>query len=607
MELSEQDRNLLAQWADSNQGRRMLGSFRVGPEQSEQDKRLMVHRPDANQNRPVHDLIEAVPSVASATAEFLEPASLTYANAARKAYDQGDWGAYGANTVAGMATAVPEILMAGTAAPIAKGLDRAILSPLSRVAMDAVNSIGKRAPDISPAAFGGAVTAGAVMQPGEAEASPAGFYSRLERFLSSPKLQRSGSGKQWLNTLRNSPDVPSPELNIRGVDRFLKEASDNPVGLGELRDFVEKNPIPLSHRLLKGAASPYEGLTLPGDKSNYTTNLFNLTSPEELYTSGHYGTQNGKNLAFHTRTTDRDFGDGPMKFLEEVQSDWAKKIRKYGEMLPEEEYEKRMDTLLSEHDALRAFARDRHVQPGENVNSYLDELLELESKIRATRTQISDLASVQDHGAPPLPFAEEVGGTPLYAQIGFRKALLDAAEEDLPTLGWTTGDQQVRRYWGDDPMEWDPTKKAGMEKAYDKDLLKIAQRENRRIMGDKDAIQRTSREGFDIDGADAQYYLNDLDELFGNTPSRGKILRTAENFMEEKIDRYDVLRELVQQGVRPNIALNIANEIEALRKPREPFWQMSLPKEVRDRINKEGLPFMGVGALNMAAGEEDAP
>ena len=67
--------------------------------------------------------------------------------------------------------------------------------------------------------------------------------------------------------------------------------------------------------------------------------------------------------------------------------------------------------------------------------------------------------------APQMPFEQKKGSG--WAQLGIKRALIEAAEKDYDTLAMTTGQQQVDRYAKaiEDP--------SGFYKRYDRDYIKI--------------------------------------------------------------------------------------------------------------------------------------
>ena len=73
--------------------------------------------------------------------------------------------------------------------------------------------------------------------------------------------------------------------------------------------------------------------------------------------------------------------------------------------------------------------------------------------------------TLNENKVPEMPFKQRKGSG--WAQLGIKRALIEAAEKDYDTLAMTTGQQQVDRYA--EAIE----DSSGFYKRYDRDYIKI--------------------------------------------------------------------------------------------------------------------------------------
>jgi len=170
--------------------------------------------------------------------------------------------------------------------------------------------------------------------------------------------------------------------------------------------------------------SPHEFVVeknLPGDQPDTEIGPIHETEQEARdylakleanpgnYRSSHW---DESNVFAHARLTDRTTKDGKkILFIEEIQSDWAKEARKYGELTETEQ--KRYDEL-------------KKIPPHKRQPEESDELDALITKV--------------DKGVPSHPLLKH------WMPIVLKRLLRYAAENGYDGIAWTTGEQQTDRY-----------------------------------------------------------------------------------------------------------------------------------------------------------------
>jgi hypothetical protein len=315
------------------------------------------------------------------------------------------------------------------------------------------------------------------------------------------------------------------------------------------------------------------------------------------YRAPHFGnaTADNQNLAFHTRTNERQLPSGEKAYhIEEIQSDWAQKARDSGTYDPNNPYE-----VFDPRDPNTASYISRHptLEEARQAAHELDETGTIANFHDASRGRVQG-----------QPFAEEQGGIPLYAHTAFRKNLFDAAEADSDYLTWTTGKQQSDRYSGH--------AEEGMSNFYDSKMKKIAEREARRLgLDPKEVIVKVPYKeagGFSdgtLDMAD-EYVIQDILEQ-NYTAMRGNLEGDTEALSE--LDRWYESIPKTDEGYRNAfrwIEEQTGGEIDTTLHPAlqtllssggDEVWAMKLSPEVRKKIREKGLPFMGVAATAGAA------
>jgi len=145
-------------------------------------------------------------------------------------------------------------------------------------------------------------------------------------------------------------------------------------------------------------------------------------SPEaQQFTGGHYS---DPNILAHIRTTDRMTPDGKkILFLEEVQSDWQKRLRDADKA--------QADPTTTWNYQASKILHDKGI--GEHApltKQQVDNPDSLRGGMEATRAA----------NVPDAPLARN------YHELALKRMMRIAADEGYDGIGWTTGDQQAKRY-----------------------------------------------------------------------------------------------------------------------------------------------------------------
>ena len=162
--------------------------------------------------------------------------------------------------------------------------------------------------------------------------------------------------------------------------------------------------------------------------------------------------------------------------LDELQSDVHKAGSKFGYMSKKQQnlkaqLEKRRIAIVeklkeTEGKLVRA---DLNIFKTETDNQEIAQLKAEMSRLTEKRSELLDEAFAQltlnENKVPEMPFKQRKGSG--WAQLGIKRALIEAAEKDYDTLAMTTGQQQVDRYA--EAIE----DSSGFYKRYDRDYIKI--------------------------------------------------------------------------------------------------------------------------------------
>lgn len=290
--------------------------------------------------------------------------------------------------------------------------------------------------------------------------------------------------------------IGTPERDTSAQWKMIQKAvGKNTVDLNELHDIKYEN------------RDTYYVWQVDGDlgRSNSTLQEAKLTAnyharnnraikrSKNNFTKGHYAEDN---VLTHIRFNDRTDENGKrMLFIEEVQSDWHQKGRRFGysdksEKLRKEaeskiaEIEEKIDELIDKHNlrlfltkypnGMGASERFRHSaaivrfkdyykwvtdfefwgNDGQSYPSWFDDAAvnkfkKIDSGLpkNQIRSWIMDHDSLKmkiregfDTGIPDAPFKKS------WHELALKRMLRYAAENGYDTIGWTTGEQQADRY-----------------------------------------------------------------------------------------------------------------------------------------------------------------
>lgn len=151
-------------------------------------------------------------------------------------------------------------------------------------------------------------------------------------------------------------------------------------------------------------------------------------APKDFSQPGHFP---DKNPLAHNRFTDHTLPNGEkVRFIEEMQSDWHQRGRKYSYQGPER------DALKRELDEINnKLNTDEAYQQGQSTTANLDERLRLSNRA-------NEIRHATDNAVPDAPFKKTEDWTELNL-----KSIIDQAHKDgIDRIAWTTGDQQAARY-----------------------------------------------------------------------------------------------------------------------------------------------------------------
>lgn len=244
------------------------------------------------------------------------------------------------------------------------------------------------------------------------------------------------------------------------------------------------DPVALNKAAMDSYGTTWD--QLPDYRRDLIINSTDKSRFGPLYQSSHW---DEPNVLFHLRTSSPLHDDpamGYQPFLEELQSDWGQAGRKSGFKTPFPESERnsmyaqgktadnaKLEALRELNHYLAGYDESdikswpsiaRPVEEWVGLEGLPDEIRQaakryvengaLADSIKADYNKRFDLAT---NGLNPAPL---VTNTNDWASAGIRRWLLDAAQQDAPSLAWTTGAQQSARYQGHAPE--------GMSGFYDK-------------------------------------------------------------------------------------------------------------------------------------------
>jgi len=180
----------------------------------------------------------------------------------------------------------------------------------------------------------------------------------------------------------------------------------------------------------------------------------------EVPTGHNYGDSTlDLNRLFHARVKDREIVGGKSLFIEELQSDWHQAGRKKGYATKQPAFEdlslEQLRDLLQKNDPNGVWTdEDRIAEFGEGSELTKPEALEqLKTWEDEDPGSISFLMNkFKPAGVPDAPFKKD------WHELGMKRMLQEAVDNDYESLSWTTGKQQADRYNLSkhiDALQWD--------------------------------------------------------------------------------------------------------------------------------------------------------
>jgi len=342
-----------------------------------------------------------------------------------------------------------------------------------------------------------------------------GFFSMAEK--KAMEIQRGkGTGAEFINELK-SKGVTEDELNWTGFNdefagkpKVTKEEVVSHLNVNRLdvesrtgrpSKFDEEDmyagmddDMPVDDDFFEGVAddidldseftpvSTHMGFAWEGrETQDYREITLSLPKSKQrgknVYTTDHFPNQ--ENVVAHVRLADIVTADGKeILLLDELQSDVHKAGSKFGYTTEKEqlkiqeelgkiydEYQAKMKIFQDEADVLVEI-NELTVKQEDRLD-YLDEkigTLDRELDVIMGDPRVTD---VDEAPVPEMPFKQRKGSG--WAQLGIKRALMEAAEKDYDTLAMTTGQQQIERNTRLAPDAQLPD----FKKLYDRDYIKI--------------------------------------------------------------------------------------------------------------------------------------
>ena len=334
--------------------------------------------------------------------------------------------------------------------------------------------------------------------PGIFEREGGGFFSKLAQLLTEKMPQRA-SGEQVLGIASGAKPA---EAEWIGLSRFL-EPEQQYMKPDVLRYVQERSPSLQAVPRLE--TQPFEIISPSAPMVPETQNLRHIGVPQAGFMNPDYQLPGGKDYreipvrigkeqiqeqypevvkpylpdveghfspgtVFHMRTTDRQLPTGEkVLFAEEIQSDWHQRARKIGEetggtgYIPRDigpkiaegkikfeeaktKLEKDMKTLfykMRQVEHVSAYSQLPLNDPAWN-QKYGDVYRDLYDRYIAAKERLARLPRIYQPefgGALPVgPFEKS------WPELSIKKMLNDAVARGYDGIGWTTGDQQLKRY-----------------------------------------------------------------------------------------------------------------------------------------------------------------
>ena len=334
--------------------------------------------------------------------------------------------------------------------------------------------------------------------PGIFEREGGGFFSKLAQLLTEKMPQRA-SGEQVLGIASGAKPA---EAEWIGLSRFL-EPEQQYMKPDVLRYVQERSPSLQAVPRLE--TQPFEIISPSAPMVPETQNLRHIGVPQAGFMNPDYQLPGGKDYreipvrigkeqiqeqypevvkpylpdveghfspgtVFHMRTTDRQLPTGEkVLFAEEIQSDWHQRARKIGEetggtgYIPRDigpkiaegkikfeeaktKLEKDMKTLfykMRQVEHVSAYSQLPLNDPAWN-QKYGDVYRDLYDRYIAAKERLARLPRIYQPefgGALPVgPFEKS------WPELSIKKMLNDAVSRGYDGIGWTTGDQQLKRY-----------------------------------------------------------------------------------------------------------------------------------------------------------------
>lgn len=410
------------------------------------------------------------------------------------------------------------------------------LQSLDDVMMKEAGRLGKK---YAAPATAGALTA--LSAPAEAEASKVklveGFFSQLGRYLKDMPFKRGS--KEELQKLLDS-QVRKGVINREEVDRTVDmlPVDKEVVTRTDVRNAYEHQK-PFVYEWSAGGPRPTDpsasvhhgGLTKGGLPQSYREIVLS-TDDAGLFSTGSGHFTHAPNDTRHIawlRMDNREMWDGGKStHIGELQSPRHQKGRKKGYIAPiGRDFSDEMTNLETE----LARAIEWYNRPGlapSEQDAALKQLHSLTNRLHYAHEQIN-----KDR-IPDAPFK---GGN--WIKLGFRKALMEAAEDGSDWLTWDTADIQKSRWTGGNAHE-------AFEIQYDKEMPKIAKQEAKRLGLDPDLVTKHARFNREMGKVDNPIKAK-VDDIRQRITGRTDFSGTSEPMIDIE-DQMEVVADVIREN-----------------------------------------------------------
>lgn len=192
------------------------------------------------------------------------------------------------------------------------------------------------------------------------------FYSAALRVVEGMEMKKANADK-WMAELRKGANVKKEELEWLGIEPWLR-SQGGMVTREQIEDFIRANQISVADDLAPKAL--FSNYTEPGGKNYKELRLILKGTKKPPFVRSHWG--GDENVLMHVRFNDRNINGKKTVFIEELQSDWHQKGRRYGYVTADEVERSKartdIDALYKEREQVRKGLDVQVLSPAERVD-----------------------------------------------------------------------------------------------------------------------------------------------------------------------------------------------------------------------------------------------